>query len=266
MQLFDTHLHTTYSPDGKATVAEQARAASKAGLSGIVVTDHCDMQGWTDGTPYDFRRDESYADIVRARAEHPDLYIGFGVELSDWRIDPALAKEVMSDPRVDFVIGSMHTLRGTDFYCMNYTSPEQCDDLLAQYADELVGHCSGDGDFDSLGHLTYPLRYMLRDGFAPDFTKQRDAVAEVFRLLIDRGRALEINTSGLRQSMGCTLPDKYWLRLYRDLGGELITLGSDSHTAADTGSGIADAAELAKSLGFGYYCVYRARRPEHIKL
>lgn len=263
MKLYDNHTHTTYSPDGAQSTADLARAAKAAGLAGFTLTDHCDMQGW-DGSPYDFRRDDSYADIERARADHPSLDIGWGCELSDWRIDPDHAASVISDPRVDFVIGSMHTLRGIDFYCIHYPTKAYCELLLKWYAEELIDHCAG--DFDSLGHLTYPLRYMRRDGFDPDFTPQRDAIAEVFRVLIERGKALEINTSGIRQGMGCTLPDAYWLRLYRDLGGELITFGSDAHTSADVGANISDAAELAKSLGFGYNVVYRNRKPIHLPL
>lgn len=261
--LYDNHTHTFFSPDGRQSTDELAHAARAAGLAGFTLTDHCDMQGW-DGSPYDFRRDESYAAIERARAEYPSLDIGFGVELSDWRVDPAHAAEVISDPRVDFVIGSMHTLHGIDLSFINYPTKAYCELILRWYAEELVGHCAG--DFDSLGHLTYPIRYMRRCGFDPDFTAQRDAIAEVFRVLIDRSKSLEINSSGLRQGMGCTLPDEYWLRLYRDLGGEMITLGSDAHTSADVGANISDAAELAKSLGFGYNIVYRKREAIHIPL
>lgn len=265
MKLYDNHTHTTYSPDGAQSTADLARAAKAAGLAGFTLTDHCDVQGWgPEHAPYDFRRAESYADIERARADHPSLDIGWGCELSDWRIDPAHAAEVIADPRVDFVIGSMHTLSGKDFHDFKYTSLDQCNDLLARYAEELIDHCAG--DFDSLGHLTYPLRYMRRDRFTPDFTPQRDAIAEVFRVLIERGKALEINTSGIRGGMGCTLPDAYWLRLYRDLGGELITFGSDAHTSTDVGANISDAAELAKSLGFGYNVVYRKRKPIRLPL
>ncbi len=261
--LIDAHTHSFYSPDGGQTVDELADAAEAAGLSGFVLTDHCDMQGW-DGSPYDFCREDSFADVHHARRDHPSLDIGWGVELSDWRIDPDRAAEVISDPRVDFVIGSMHTLHGIDLSYINYPSNAYCELILQWYAAELIDHCRG--DFDSLGHLTYPLRYMQKAGFHPDFTKQRDAVAEVFRTLISRGISLEINTSGLRQGMGCTLPDGCWLRLYRDLGGEMITFGSDAHFSRDVGAGLADAAELAKSVGFRYNCVYRGRKPSMLPL
>ncbi len=267
VKLIDTHTHTSLgSPDAQATLREHCLAARERGLGGLVLTDHCDTTGWDFAHDYyDLRRDSSYALVRFMRDEFPDLYVGFGAELGEWYFDHAWGDAIANDARLDFLLGSLHTLDGTDFYQMKYESAAHCDELLAKYAVELYDHCAN-SPLDSLAHLTYPLRYMRKAGFDPDFSKQRDVVAEALRALIDRGAALEINSSGLRQGMGETLPGREWLELYRDLGGRRITLGSDAHFARDLGSGLSDAAELAKSVGFESVCYYVRRQPVELKL
>lgn len=264
MPFIDTHCHTLpFSPDADTTLEMHCLAARARGLDGFILTDHCDMTGWFEDEGYvklDFRRDESYALVCAMREKYPDLYIGFGAELGEWYFDREDGNAFAADTRLDFLLGSLHTLDGEDFYIKRYESLAHCDRLLAAYAEELLDHCKN-SPMDSFAHLTYPLRYMKKAGFEPDFTKQRDAVAEAFRALIDRGIALEVNTSGLRQNLGATLPDRYWLELYRDLGGEMLTLGSDAHHHDHLGANFADAAELLRSIGFDRVYYYRDRKP-----
>ncbi len=292
MRLVDTHTHTfPFSPDAEASLEEHAAAAEWLGLGGFILTDHCDMVPWQDigCAPYwaDFDRDGSFNILSEVRERHPGLYIGFGAELGEWYADvepdeavppkygadgrllpphaPVRSDAIASDPRLDFLLGSMHTVRREDFSRMTFTSEEQCAELLRLYAERLVSHCEN-SPMDALAHLTYPLRYMRRAGFRADLTRERDTVAEALRALVRRGKALEVNTSGLRQGHGETLPGKYWLELWRDLGGELVTLGSDAHYSRDLAADFAAAAELLRACGFRYAFYYRELRPVAIPL
>ena len=118
------------------------------------------------------------------------------------------------------------------------------------------------GKFDSLGHLTYPLRYIEGDhGIPVDLTRHREAIDAIFRELIAAGKALEVNTSGYRQKIGRPLPDLPLVRRYRELGGELITLGSDAHSTQDLGKGIEAGMEMLREAGFRYFAVYEQHKP-----
>ena len=94
-----------------------------------------------------------------------------------------------------------------------------------------------------------------------DLDRHRDQIDQIFRLLIQKDKALEVNTSGLRQKIGRTLPDLPLLRRYRELGGRLVTLGSDAHCTEDLGKGIDEGMETLKAAGFTEFALYVQRQP-----
>ena len=108
------------------------------------------------------------------------------------------------------------------------------------------------------------MRYLPREGYR--LSDYADKIDAVFRALIEKGKALEINTSGLRQNLGVTLPDLPLVRRYRELGGELITIGSDAHCASDVGAGIADGMALAEEAGFHHVTLFQSRIPTPIRI
>ena len=139
-------------------------------------------------------------------------------------------------------------------------------DLCRQYFEEIYKLCKW-GKFDILSHLTYFLRY-IKGGYGIDVDTSRydEIIAESFRVLIENGKGIEINTSGLRQNYGDTFPSLKYVKLFRDLGGELLSIGSDAHTIEDLGKGIADGAEMAKAAGFDRLVYFRKRKPYFINI
>ena len=122
-------------------------------------------------------------------------------------------------------------------------------------------------DFDVLGHLTYPLRYITGEcGIELDMSRFYEQIREIFRRLIGRGKGIEINTSGLRQRYGRLLPDREYVKMYRECGGEILTLGSDAHCAADIAKGIDEGAELARECGFKYTAYFERREARFMSL
>ena len=123
-----------------------------------------------------------------------------GIELGEANHDPAAAKEAALEPGLDFVLGSLHNLRGKpDFYEYPYTSEEQCAQLNREYLAELL-ELTEFPYFDTMAHIGYTSRYMHRDGFSAEITAEvyRDELAAVYEALIAQGRGIEINVSGLR--------------------------------------------------------------------
>lgn len=266
--ILDLHTHSDSSPDAEHSVSLMCEYAMRNGLRGIAVTDHCECDAYyTDS--YNVTSVQSLFQAAKSRSVFEgQMIVLLGIELGQPILDFGAASDAISRPSLDFVLASMHNLDGKkDFYYLDYSLPEnEPYALLSDYFDNLIKIVEW-GNFDSLAHLTYPLRYMVgRDGHDIDISKFYDKIDCIFKGLIEKGKSLEINTSGLRQELGCTLPDFELVKRYRSLGGELITIGSDAHRAEDIGKGINTGMELAEAAGFRFTALYQSRIPTPIKM
>lgn len=260
--LSDSHCHTDCSFDGHDSVMMLCDNAARQGLFSLTVTDHCECQDyWTK--EYKKAILQSYFEARKAAAAFQGkLHVYAGIELGQPLQDLSAAEDVLSMCNFDFVLASLHNVKGyPDFYDLDYT---KCNitELLHHYFAEMLEMVKW-GRFDSLAHLTYPWRYThgdhnhLKISYRP-YQKEIDAV---LLELIRQGKSLEVNTSGLRQCIGITIPDQPILRRYRELGGKRLTLGSDAHRWGDVGSGIEDGLHLLEKLGFTHFAVYIAHKP-----
>lgn len=269
MYLTDLHTHTILSPDGVFPLSEMARSAVQAGISVMAVTDHFDMLN-TDGKrvlDYDWCPAlEQYHSTVPLLRDQ--LELKFGLELGSLHISPDHVRTILAQAGcdLDMVIGSLHNFReengGGEFYFGVYSSPQACHFALDDYFTSMEELVAAPDCYDVLGHIIYPLRYMHRDGQNISLHPYRDRLAEILRTVIDTGRSIEVNTC-----RGHTVED--WrgiLELYRDLGGKLVTTGSDAHQSVDLGKGIVQACQLLQSCGFDRITVYSHRTPELIKI
>ena len=282
--LCDMHTHSSFSPDAdrNVSIAQMAEQAEKLGLGYITVTDHCDCVFWNTAEQQEYPEYqlsdsmmfgageyalESIREISRLKKRYPKLLCG--IELGEPLQQPDAAEKITSLKELDLIIGSLHMNAGKpDFYWLNYSSMTRDDmtSLLDDYFSEMLKMCTH-CDFDILGHLTYPLRYIEgENGIKIDIDLYKEIITAIFRKIISRGKGIEINTSGLRQKFGRTFPDIEYIKLYRSLGGEILTLGSDAHKLADIGAGLREGAELAKSAGFRYTAVFRNRKPVFVKI
>lgn len=265
LPLADLHTHTDSSPDSQAPIESMCRAALELGLPALAVTDHVEMTGFlADG--YDQSSERSYTQAIDMQERFAGrLEILAGVELGEPIFDPERSARLLADHAYDFVLGSIHNLEdGVDYYHVDYASAD-IDALLDEYFRaelELVEM----GGIHSLAHLTYPMRYMPENKRPADTRRWQDVIDTMFRRMAERGIALEINTSGLRQAIGLTSPDLPLIRRFRELGGENITLGSDAHRPEDVGAGLETAAALAMEAGFRHVCLFRAGKPVYVRI
>ena len=274
MFLADYHTHSSCSFDGKFTMTQMAQAAIDAGLCQICITDHVEMEDSINPVPfynaecYSSTFQKNMTDQYEAALKNcgNEIDIRKGIELSSYIPYRHEAELISSDPTLDFVIGSIHNMTKTqDFYFIKYETQKQCDELYARYLQEYIT-MAGMGLCNSIGHIGYPERYMHRDGFDIDPMRYRDALEALLKKCIEVGCGLEMNTSGLRQGLNKTLPGRDVFALYRELGGEIVTVGSDAHLTKDVGAEIANAYEILKEIGFKYITVFKKRKPEFIKL
>ncbi|HIV13792.1 MAG TPA: histidinol-phosphatase HisJ family protein [Candidatus Pullilachnospira stercoravium] len=261
--LADCHLHTEFSTDSETPMRAQAERALELGIPAICVTDHMDMdypQGefWLDT--------DRYMEAVRRLQEEyrGRLEIGFGVELGLMEHLRARQEEYLKKYPFDFVIGSVHLIHGEDPYNGELFRKYGDEEVFREYF-RLSHRLLADApSIQSWGHLDYVVRY----GQNPEvysYRKYADEIDAVLKLLLEKGIALEVNTAGFR-TLGRTNPEPDVLRRYRELGGELITVGSDGHQPEYLGYRFRETEELLRSCGFSYYAVFRQRKPEFIKI
>lgn len=282
MKLIDCHTHTQFSVDSEADLGMCAERADRLGLAAYAVTDHCECNSWYPTEHYSdgddmhdsYRYKDCFLDSVAAVTALKEKYNGklnliCGVEMGQPQAAPEAAAFINADERVDFIIGSLHQIRGEkDFYYIDYIDlgTDKIYDLLERYFMELNEMCRTNS-FDVLGHLTYCLRYMKqRHGIEPDISRFDDIIADSFRTLAQNGKGIEINTSGLRQGFGETFPNLRYTKLFREMGGEIISVGSDAHTAEDIGKNVRDGIEIAKAAGFTRIAYFKKRQPQFIAI
>lgn len=261
--MFDFHMHSTVSFDGHSAPEEMVKAAVAAGLREVCFTDHLDYELGADRSLLTFTP-ETYSEAY----DHlyaPELTIRKGVELG---ITPWNLQEVRHDlglRHYDFVLGSIHFVDNIDPYFAPYWQGKTVPQAEMQYFEEILKCVQLHDDFDVLGHLTYISK--TREHPAPRLIpveEYRDIVAAIMEELIRKDKGMEVNTSGVGR-VGDFLPGEQYLRLFKDLGGKIVTTGSDAHKADRVGQHIGRATEMLKDI-FGYVCTFADRQPVFHKL
>lgn len=279
MNLIDCHSHSNNSPDGCNTVEEMCNTAIQNGLFVYGISDHCECNCYypkeyykvipNEDDSYNFKEttEKSITEITNLKNKFKDkLILLCGIELGQANQDKKTADMIVSDKRLDYVIGSIHNLTGFADFAFLYYPHENREHLLEAYYSEMLDLAKW-GKFDILGHLTYPLRYIEGEqGYKMDMAPYREIISEIFKIIIQNGKGIEINTSGLRQKYGKPFPDREFLSLYKSLGGEILSIGSDSHNVRDLGKGIKECTLLASELGFKYLTYFKERKPNFIPI
>lgn len=269
MVLFDNHNHSEFSFDGKRTSIEaSARAASEAGLGGICFSDHCDH--YVPPMKSDFEDiQKEYFDIPEQQREIErvqditggGLKILKGIEIGMYEDCHSQIRDVLSDNSFDQVIASVHYIERTDPYYGGYYEDKDWKEAYGGYLETIYREMTWLGDFDIMGHYDYIVRYAPYPVTSIRYRDFSDVFDEMFRYLINEGKALEINTKSYEGHRGRLVElDLNVLQRYREMGGEIISLGSDSHEPTRVGAGLRHYAGLLKSLGFRWSAHYEKRR------
>ena len=263
MYLADYHTHCAWSMDARVPMAQMALAAADRGFDEICFTDHVEPfeSGSWEHNVYDFAAlDREYEEARAAVGDR--ILIRRGVELGEAPRDFQWCEEALRQlGELDFVIGSIHQL-SEKFGCQDllYAStadPELSKRQIRDYLEVVLKQAHW-GNFCVQGHLTLPLRYINeRRGGHMTFDGFEAEVEEIYRTLIANGCGIEVNTNRGKDP----LPDEKWLRLYRECGGEIITLGSDAHRAEHVGCCIRERQELLRECGFRAFCTFREMKP-----
>lgn len=261
---YDMHTHSTFSTDSEMSMIDAVNQAIAIGLTGIAFTDHLDVDyvNYPNDFHYDFN---DYFQHVETIIDNQKNKIDI-IKAVEVGLQPHVINETISRTRgfnFDYKIGSTHIINRKDPYEYGYFSENVVKrDSYIEYLEEIIKNINLYYDYDALGHFDYLVRYApFKDSimYYKDFSDYFD---EILKFIINKNIALEINTGTYR-----TVPlDKNILIRYKDLGGELITIGSDAHATTKIGCLFKEYVNIIKECGFNNLYYYKNRQPIGYKI
>lgn len=268
----DYHVHTYYSDDSDYPMEDVVKDAIRMGMDEICFTDHVDYGAkvdWDSGEeiPYceglamvnvdypayveEFRKlQAAYADRIRLK-----MGLEFGMQV---HTIPQFENLFKRYP-FDFIILSVHQVENKGFWSQEFQQGRTQKEYNERYYEELLQLVRGYRDYSVLGHLDLIVRYD-KMGVYP-FRNVKHYVEEILTEVIKNGKGIEINTSSKRYGLADSTPSREILQMYHDMGGKILTLGSDSHVPAHLGSHMEESKALLKDIGFQSFCTYEKMRP-----
>lgn len=272
----DYHVHSAFSFDCKAPVEVQLERAIGAGLDEICFTDHVDYgvrKDWDESGPVEERggkpnRNVDYPRYFAALAAMQERYgdriaIRRGLELGVQRHTIRRTEELCERYRaeLDFTLLSVHQVDDLELCPPKYMEGRPQEEYNLGYYEELLAVARAFDGYCVLAHLDVIRRYDPAGEYP--FGKTRDVVAEILRTVIQRGKGIELNTASWRLRLEDIQPRREIMRLYRDLGGEILTIGSDAHSVEQVGASFDKARVILRDeLGFRYFCTYEHGKPQ----
>lgn len=259
MRKIDYHMHTCFSGDSEADPREHVKQAIAIGLEEICFTDHRDFDYPIDTFELDV--ETYYQTIMLLKEEFKDqIIIKWGIEIGldmDYQRE---INELINYYPFDFVIGSIHVIDHTEFYYGEFFKGLSKEDAHRHFFEETLKCVKNFNCFNVLGHLDYIMRYGPYEDKKVVYAKYQDLIDEIFKTLIVKGKGIEINTSGYAINGNCGFPNYQQVKRYYDLGGQIITIGTDSHTSDRVGQYVNDVIINLKKIGFKDVTTFTKRK------
>lgn len=267
MKIFsDYHMHSEHSSDSTAEMKAMVEAAIAKGMKSVCFTEHQDH-----GYPYSkefpegswmLNVDSYLYDLLCLREEFEGkLRILFGIEIG---MQESVAKQnyiTANSQMFDFIIASIHVVNGFDTYDHKFFDGRSDKEAMDDYFKATISNIKLFKDFDVLGHMDYIVRTVPCGEAGYKVSDFSDYIDEILKYLIESGKGIEINTCALRKGFSNPNPHRDIVKRYKELGGEIITIGSDAHKPEDIAANFDVAADILESAGFGYYTTFEGRMP-----
>lgn len=270
--LADYHVHTEFSDDSAYPMENVVKDAVRIGLDEICFTDHVDYGvkvDWDSEIKTSYRNGKPLANVnypkyVEQIRKMQNLYgdkitIKMGMEFGMQMHTIPQFESLYGKYPFDFIILSVHQVEDKEFWTQDFQRGRTQKEYNERYYEEILNLVNHYQNYSVLGHLDLIVRYDEM-GIYP-FQKVKNYVKEILKKVIAEGKGIEVNTSSHRYGLADTTPSKEILRLYYELGGRIITLGSDSHKPEHLGTYMKEAKELLNSIGFHEFCTYEKMQP-----
>ena len=268
--LTDFHTHTSFSGDCNTPMEQMITKSIELGMSHLCFTEHFDPDyPMRDGETLDFSLNtEAYREkfLTYQKKYKNQITLSWGVELGlQTHILPFLEEYVQNHP-FDFVIASSHLCNGGDPYYPDFFDGRREEDVYAEYFTSILNNVTSFRDYDVYGHLDYIVRYGPNKDALYSYEKYRDIYDAILKKIIESGKGIELNTGGIKYGLRDLHPTTLVLKRYRELGGEIITIGSDAHTPDNLLNHFGRAKDLLVACGFKHYTIFKERKTSFISL
>ena len=256
--MFDFHVHSSLSFDGRTEPARLAIAAREKGIKELCFTDHMDFDPMDPDAKLHFTMEEFHRTFDSLQV--PGIAIRLGVEFGMLPDNREQMDSFIKGYPFDYVIGSAHFANGYDPYYDGYWEGKTLQQAELGYLEEILACVRAQEEFDVLGHLTYITKTRPNPEKRPvPYDLYREVIDEILKILVAGGKGLEVNTSGMDCS-GQFLPPAEYLHRFKELGGRIVTVGSDAHNTARIGQYCREACQMVQDI-FGYVCTFERRTP-----
>lgn len=265
----DFHTHSDFSGDSDTPVSLQLEQAIKLGMKEICITDHHDHDTVIPDLgaifeldidaylPYMNQIRETYSDRIRVNV---GIELGLQLHLKEY------LENLVNKYTFDFIIGSSHFIGGLDPYYPEFFEGCTEKEAYSRYFEVTLKRVREMDCFDVFGHLDYVVRYGPNKNKFYSYNEYRELIDPILKTLIEKGKGLECNTGGYKYKLGHPNPSEEILTRYRELGGEILTIGSDAHVPEHLAYDFERLKPVLLNCGFRYYTVYHQRKPEFLKI
>lgn len=266
--MFDYHVHTNFSEDCSMPPEIACRRALERGMQEIAITDHMDFEWPIKPFRFEIEDVEHYFHTLnRLKQTYANrLTIRLGIEMGLQPHTLKASERLCRMYPLDYVLASVHIVDRMDPYLPEYYQNRDKVKAYTDYYTEIYRLLSEYDAFCVLGHLDYLRRYSIYPYEPTDWRIGMDIVESILIRLIEKGKGLELNTSGFRHVSGQPHPHPEILKRYRELGGEILTLGSDAHRPEYIGYQFSHAFDILKRCGFQYITAFSGQKPSFVKL
>ena len=270
--LCDMHTHSQSSHDSNSAISDIAKECIKESIFAFAVTDHCDIEYFNEHNVFSLI-EASYNEAKKTEhALDGKIKILKGVEIGEALWNTEYTDLILNSFDFDVIIGSVHAVRYKN-YTMPYSTIDfskmtdiEINEYLNLYFDELLDTMRLN-IFDIMAHLTCPLRYINgKYGLKVDSKKYENKIIPILEYVIENDIAMEINTSGIGTSFGVLMPENWIIKKFKEMGGHIITLGSDAHTPENVSKGFDDTIKTLKEYGFDGYYYYEKRNKIKVEI
>lgn len=265
--LIDCHVHSHFSDDSSMSPQEACSAAINIGLGGIILTDHVDLMHPIQENKiiFDFEKRKKVIEGLAQKYEGTFKILN-GIEIGFQPQARAVSEEIIRKNSFDFVINSTHVVESVSVCHSKFEEKISKESLIKRYLLAILQSVECFDDFDSVGHIGYICRYIPFQDKSFKYADYADILDSLLKLLIHKGKGLEVNTAGFKYNLDTTHPGFDVLTRYKELGGEIITLGSDAHSPHEIGQRFDSVVNRLAAIGFQYCAYFENRNLQFIKI
>ena len=260
--MMDCHVHTSFSPDSVEPMKNMINKAISLNMERLTFTDHLEFG---EGVQLDL--DGCVKEIEANKKRYEDkIEILKGVEVGYKSRMQHEIERTLDKYDFDFILCSTHELPGIEDVRGIVSKEEEQKIFYNRYFENMLKAVTEFSNYDIYGHIDYVIRYGGYDSKLFSYKNHSDVIDKILIKIIESGKGIEVNTSGMRYGLGSMHPNEDIVRRYRELGGEIITVGSDAHKAADLAADFDQAYEMLDRIGFEYIASFKDRQVEFIKI